>query len=188
VKRVTVCTTPGCAELVTRDLPCPQHGRPVNASWSPQRDRTTHHKLRAVVVKARGPRCERCGKPAEDSRGKGLQMHHVQVSRKAHLMSFTTSTSTNTLVRRPIAERHWPIQFDNADGTASCCACPINYDELYNLKGRLLTLIDATNGDQQQRKALKDLVWQTLQHWMKDIERSAGITDTLPLSGHSDPQ
>lgn len=37
-----------------------------------------HHKLRAVVVKARGPRCERCGWNALDTRGKGLQMHHVR--------------------------------------------------------------------------------------------------------------
>lgn len=70
--RVTVCAVPGCYELT----PCIQHSRPKNASWSPQRDRKAHHKLRAVVVKARGPRCERCGWEALDSRGRGLQMHH----------------------------------------------------------------------------------------------------------------
>ena len=49
-------------------------------------------------------------------------------------------------------------------------AYPINWNELYNLKGRLLTLVDATFTDPQQRKAHKDIVWQTLRAWMEDIE------------------
>lgn len=28
------------------------------------------------VIAARGPKCERCGWPALDGRGRGLQMHH----------------------------------------------------------------------------------------------------------------
>lgn len=71
-----VCTTPGCPEIVTASEPCPKHGRPLNASWSPQRDRKSHWKLRMQVIKARGARCERCGKPGEDARGKGIAMHH----------------------------------------------------------------------------------------------------------------
>lgn len=73
-QRVSVCPEPSCPNLT----PCEVHGRPANASWSPQRDRTSHHKLRAVVVKARGPRCERCGWEALDLRGKGLDLHHVK--------------------------------------------------------------------------------------------------------------
>lgn len=72
MRRVTVCTTPGCPEL----QPCPTHSRPANASWSPQRDRKSHWKLRMAVIKARGAKCEKCGKPAEDGRGKGLHLHH----------------------------------------------------------------------------------------------------------------
>lgn len=78
--RVTVCPHTGpdgsCPNLVSKDNPCPIHGRPLNASWSPTRDRTAQHKLRAITVKARGPRCERCGWNALDTRGKGLQLHH----------------------------------------------------------------------------------------------------------------
>lgn len=42
------------------------------------------------------------------------------------------------------------------------------------LKGRLLTLIDATFTDPQQRKAQKDVVWQVLRSWMESIEAAAG--------------
>lgn len=79
-KRWTACPYAGpdgpCPTLVARDDPCPTHGRPKNASWSPDRDRAAQHKLRAKVVKARGARCERCGWEALDARGKGLQLHH----------------------------------------------------------------------------------------------------------------
>jgi hypothetical protein len=84
------------------------------------------------------------------------------------------TTSSGAVITRPYDERNRAIEFTTPDGTAGCRAYPINYDEVYNLKGRLLTLIDATNGDPRQRKALKDLVWQTLQHWMGDIEQAAG--------------
>lgn len=47
-------------------------------------------------------------------------------------------------------------------------AYPMNWDEVYNLKGRLLTLIDATFTDPQQRKAFKDVSWQLLQTWFDD--------------------
>lgn len=75
---------------------------------------------------------------------------------------------------RPVEERYRPIQFETADGTVGYRAYPINYEELYNLKGRLLTVIDATFSDPMQRKAQKNVVWQTLQAWMHDIERAAG--------------
>lgn len=81
-QRVTVCPHTGpngsCPNLVSKDEPCPTHGRPKNASWSPDRDRKAHWKLRMAVIKARGAQCERCRKPAEDGRGKGLQMHHIR--------------------------------------------------------------------------------------------------------------
>lgn len=83
------------------------------------------------------------------------------------------STSTATLTQLPYEQRHWQLQYTNEDGTVGCTAVPINYDEVYNLKGRLLTLVDATFADDQQRKAFKDLVWQTLRGWYQDVERDA---------------
>lgn len=88
-------------------------------------------------------------------------------------MGFTTFPSHATrgavVAPRPIEERHWPIHFANDDGTVGACAYPVNYDELYNLKGRLLTLVDATFQDPEQRKAFKDMVWNTLREWMDNL-------------------
>lgn len=69
--------------------------------------------------------------------------------------------------------RHAGIRFESPDGSVGEIAYPINYDELYNLKGRLLTLVDATFTDPAQRKAFKDMVWQTLRGWMEDVEQAA---------------
>lgn len=80
------------------------------------------------------------------------------------------ATSSSTLTQLPYDQRHWAIQYANEDGSVGETRYPINYDELYNLKGRLLTLADATFVDPQQRKAFKDLTWQTLQAWMSTIE------------------
>lgn len=80
---------------------------------------------------------------------------------------------SNSLTQLPIEQRTEAIQYVSADGSHGETRYPINYEELYNLKGRLLTLIDATFTDQQQRKAHKDVVWQTLQSWMRDIESAA---------------
>jgi hypothetical protein len=87
-----------------------------------------------------------------------------------------SNTRTNTLPRLPYDQRHWPISFVTDDETAGEIRYPINYEELYNLKGRLLTLIDATFTDPEQRKAHKDIVWQTLRAWMEDIEHAADHT------------
>jgi hypothetical protein len=79
--------------------------------------------------------------------------------------------SAATLPTLPFEQRRWQLRYANDDGTIGATACPINYDEVYNLKGRLLTLVDATLVDPQQRKAFKDLVWQTLRQWYEDVER-----------------
>jgi hypothetical protein len=84
-----------------------------------------------------------------------------------------TDTSTGALTRLPFAQRHQQLQYTNADGSVGATAVPINYDEVYNLKGRLLTLVDAAFTDPQQRKAFKDLVWSTLRQWYEDTERDA---------------
>lgn len=89
-------------------------------------------------------------------------------------------TSTNTLSRLPYEQRHWPLQYVTDDDSVGEIRYPINYQELYNLKGRLLTLIDATFTDPAQRKAHKDIVWQTLQHWMADIEHSRSDVASKP--------
>jgi hypothetical protein len=74
MKRVRVCTTPGCPEL----QPCQAHSRPANAPWSTGRNTAEHLKLRRYVIKTRGPACERCGQQALDHTGKGLHLHHVK--------------------------------------------------------------------------------------------------------------
>jgi hypothetical protein len=72
--------------------------------------------------------------------------------------------------------RHGPLRFEKGDGHV-VEAYPINYDELLNLKGRLLTLADATFTDPEQRKAHKDLIWQALKAWMQTtVEAGRGTT------------
>lgn len=72
-----VCSHPSCATLVSRENPCPQHGRPVNASWSKDRDHRAHARnRRQVMASPRGAQCERCGaKPNADY---PLVLHHVK--------------------------------------------------------------------------------------------------------------
>jgi hypothetical protein len=57
---------------------------------------------------------------------------------------------------------------------------PINWNHVYNLKGRLLTLIDATYTDPEQRKAQKDVVWATLRDWIEGIETEQGYPGGPP--------
>lgn len=87
-----------------------------------------------------------------------------------------TAPRSSTRTRLPYEERYSAIEYVNeainGDGAVGETRYPINYEELYNLKGRLLTLVDATYTDPQQRKAQKNLVWQTLRAWMEDIERA----------------
>lgn len=83
--------------------------------------------------------------------------------------------------RLPAEKRHSLIAYQNEDGTEGGVAFPINYEELYNLKGRLLTLIDATFTDPEQRKAQKDVVWQAVRQWMDDIERTCGYDVDLRI-------
>jgi len=90
------------------------------------------------------------------------------------------TSSSNGPIVLPYHRRNEVIRYENEDGTLGATACPINYDELYNLKGRLLTLVDASFNDQQQRKAFKDIVWQQLQQWMTDIEEAAGYKPAQP--------
>lgn len=41
--------------------------------------------------------------------------------------------------------------------------------DLNDLRGKLLTIVDASFADQQQRKAVKDLVSQTLWQWVGQL-------------------
>lgn len=66
-----------CPELVTKASPCPKHGRPVNAPWSTDRDKNAHERLRRLVIKQRGAKCERCDWQTTPD-GKGLEMHHTR--------------------------------------------------------------------------------------------------------------
>jgi hypothetical protein len=84
------------------------------------------------------------------------------------MFTMTSTTSSGATPVLSLDHRNGPLRFE--DGSRGEVAYPINYTELYNLKGRLLTLIDATFTDPQQRKAHKDVVWQTLKAWMDDIE------------------
>lgn len=93
--------------------------------------------------------------------------------------SMSNTSSTGMCPRLPLHQRHSPLTYTNDDGSTGTTAYPINYDELYNLKGRLLTLIDATYTDPEQRKAQKDLVWQALKSWMDDIAHSGQDADLV---------
>lgn len=90
------------------------------------------------------------------------------------LTTTNPQTSSTAPITLPLSRRNEALNYQSDDGNAGARCYPINYEELYNLKGRLLTVVDATFTDQQQRKAMKDIVWQTLQAWMGDIERAAG--------------
>jgi hypothetical protein len=87
------------------------------------------------------------------------------------------STSGNILVALPLEQRKQALRYANEEGTLGATAYPINYDEVYNLKGRLLTIIDATFPDPEQRKAQKDIVWGELKRWMDDIVRDGEWRD-----------
>lgn len=47
-------------------------------------------------------------------------------------------------------------------------AVRVNYEELGNLIGRLLTLNDATEHDPERRAAKKSLIKQTCRDWLED--------------------
>jgi hypothetical protein len=98
-------------------------------------------------------------------------------------------TSTGAARILPIEERYWPLHFEGVAGSVGCTAYPINYEEVYNLKGRLLTLVDAMFADPAQRKAFKDLVWNTLRDWMENVEHAAdGFRPPDDSSTGSDPE
>ena len=66
------------------------------------------------------------------------------------------------------------------DKDAGMVAYPINFEEVYNLKGRLFTLIDASFADKQQRKAFKDMTWSTITQWMHDHEDECDAGIEMP--------
>jgi hypothetical protein len=69
-KRWHVCSHVGCAELVSKNEPCPTHSRP-KSNWG-GRDIAAHNRW-AKRVKARdGHRCTRCGSRLE------LHAHHLR--------------------------------------------------------------------------------------------------------------
>lgn len=94
-------------------------------------------------------------------------------------------TTTHAEPVLPYEKRAQRIHYRSDDGAVGEVAYPINYSELYNLKGRLLTLIDATYTDPQQRKAQKNVVWQALQTWFHDIE-TAGGGEPLGITHHNE--
>lgn len=53
----------------------------------------------------------------------------------------------------------------------------INYEEVYNLVGRLLTLNDASAPDKVRRDAQKTLIKQTVYGWIDDVAWAQGFTD-----------
>ena len=64
------CPVHGCPHL----KPCPTHHQDRRKrSWSPNRDRKTHDRLRKQLIKERGNRCERCGTPTNKP-----VMHHIR--------------------------------------------------------------------------------------------------------------
>lgn len=72
-----VCSHPSCATLVSRENPCPEHGRPLTASWSKDRDHRAHARnRRQVMASPRGAQCERCG--AKPNAPYPLVAHHTK--------------------------------------------------------------------------------------------------------------
>jgi cytochrome c553 len=67
-----VCSRPGCPELVDKQHPCSEHGRPLNARWSKDRDGAAQNRFAAAVKARDGHRCVRCGSTWK------LQAHHVR--------------------------------------------------------------------------------------------------------------
>jgi hypothetical protein len=78
-----------------------------------------------------------------------------------------------------IPSKRTMVRVEQTDLDPGCLAFPVNYEDLRNLKGRLLTLTDATFTDPQQRKAQKDCIWQVLQAWMSDVEHDCGYGGTI---------
>lgn len=68
MRRVHVCSTPGCPNLE----PCAVHGRPPNARWSHERDGRLQGRFRRAVMRRSGGICERCG------RQPAAVAHHVR--------------------------------------------------------------------------------------------------------------
>lgn len=68
MKRVHVCSTPGCPHLA----PCPVHARSHTARWSRDRDGAAQNRFARALRKRSGGTCERCGRaPAEVA-------HHIK--------------------------------------------------------------------------------------------------------------
>lgn len=53
------------------------------------------------------------------------------------------------------------------------CGCLINWDELRDLEGKLLTYIDATFIDKEQREAQKSLVRNLIREWYRHHESNS---------------
>lgn len=95
--------------------------------------------------------------------------------RKELAYEYNVETSSPTDYSFPIG-----IVFDHGDGSGihrsdspyvSIAADPIvGAVQTGNLVGRLLTLVDATFTDLEQRKAFKDMVSQTVYRWNSDNE------------------
>lgn len=80
----------------------------------------------------------------------------------------------------------WPDQrLSQPEGFGYSEGYAVNYEDLRNLKGRLLTHADATFTDARQRKAQKDCIWQILQAWMDDIKTAAG-GESFPPTLHTE--
>jgi hypothetical protein len=47
----------------------------------------------------------------------------------------------------------------------------IGYKDISYLEGKILTIIDATLADKDQRSAAKDIIRQTIRGWANDLDR-----------------
>ncbi len=70
--RLHVCSSPGCPELVSRDRPCPRHGRPLSARWTEGRDGAAQNRFSRTVLAAAGGVCMRC------RRASATVAHHIR--------------------------------------------------------------------------------------------------------------
>jgi hypothetical protein len=63
-------------------------------------------------------------------------------------------------------------------------ALVLNHQDVHSLVGKLLTYIDATFTDQEQRKAQKDIIREKVYTWHQDLRsRSIQIVDSYTKEG-----
>jgi hypothetical protein len=65
------------------------------------------------------------------------------------------------------------VRLESEDGLSGEERYAINWAEFDGLMGRMLTIADASFTDQEQRKAVKDLIRQAIREWVANVAEMA---------------